>query len=120
MDNQAIIRRALKSLFEAYRGLDSEFVKYFSRDYVQWANGKITNFDQLIAHFDKLGETRPNRKIAFIDMVSEGDIVFDQHVVTATLSDEDVIQVDVFAKWTVKNGLITRCEELTRQREGSV
>lgn len=117
MDNKEILRRTLKSLFESYRGRDSEFVKYFSPNYMQWANGKNSNFNDLIEHFDKLGETRPNRKIDFIDIVSEGDIVFDQHVVTIIVSETEILEVDVFAKWTIKNGLIVGCEELTRQRD---
>lgn len=117
MENKEILRRALTSLFEDYRGRDSEFMNYFSPDYHQWANGQDTDLSGLIEHFDKLQEIRPDRKIEFIDIVSDGDIVFDQHVVTATLSETKKIQVDVFAKWIIRNGLIVRCEELTRHRD---
>ena len=119
MDNKEVIRTALTSLFEDYRGKDSAFIKYFAPDFILWANGKTSDLEAFFAHFERLQLSIPNRTIDFVDLVSEGDIVFDQHVVTAIRSPDDKDFVDVFAKWTVVNGLITRGEELTRRREAS-
>jgi len=117
MTNKEILTRALKSLFENYKGTDSEFISLFSKDFIMWANGKLSNFDELVAHFDELQKTVPNRKIEFIDIVSEGDCVFDEHTVTITLESGGIKIVDVLAKWTIKDGQITRCSELTRPRD---
>jgi predicted SnoaL-like aldol condensation-catalyzing enzyme len=119
MDNKEIIRRALKSLFEDYRGSHSEFIKYFSSDFRLWMNGKTMGLTDFLAHFEKLQESLPDRRIDFVDLVAGGNTVFDQHVVTAIRSPDDREFVDVFAKWTVVDGLITGCEELTRHREAS-
>lgn len=119
MDNKAILRRALKSLFEEYRGSDSEFMKLFSTDFTLWVNGETSDYEAFLAHFEELSETAPDRRIDFVDMVAEGDLVFDQHVVTVIRSPDDQTIVDVFAKWTIADGLIIRCEELTRHRDAS-
>lgn len=119
IDNVETLKRALKSLFEDYRGTDSDFMRYFSPDYVQWANGRTSNLADLIAHFDGMQGTRPNRTIRFVDVVAAGELVFDQHVVTASIPDGDDLVVDVFAKWTIVGGRIVRCDELTRHRDAS-
>lgn len=118
-DKKAVVRRALKSLFEDYRGADSEFASLFSPDYQQWANGEAMSYSELLAHFAKLQTTAPNRRIDFVDMACEGDIVFDHHLVTIIHSPDDREHVDVFAKWTVRKGRITHCEELTMCRNMS-
>lgn len=118
-DNAETLKRALRSLFEEYRGTNSDFMRHFSLNFVQWANGRTSNLTDLISHFDKMEETRPNRTIRFIDVVAAGDVVFDQHVVTATVPEGDDLVVDVFAKWTFKDGQIMRCDELTRHRESA-
>lgn len=115
--NKDVLVRALKSLFEDYRGAESEFVGLFSPDFHLWANGVTRDLNGLIAHFDELEKTAPVRTIDFIKVVAEADTVFTQHVVTVALTEDTSKVVDVFARWTLINGQITDCQELTRQRE---
>jgi predicted SnoaL-like aldol condensation-catalyzing enzyme len=119
MNNKDILVRALKSLLEDYKGRNSEFMNLIAESFHMWVNGVTRDLPGLIEHFEELELTVPSRKIEFVDIVAEGDIVFSQHVVTAALGDNHFRVVDVFAKWTFKNGRITECQELTRARNDS-
>ncbi|GFM69752.1 nuclear transport factor 2 family protein [Pseudomonas capsici] len=115
MKSESTVRDGLLFLFENYKDDRSEFLRHFSTEFTMWKDGVTTNLDDLIAHFANLQASAPNRSIHFVDMVASETLVFEQHTVTVRRA-ESIEQVDVFAKWTVRNGRITACEELTRRR----
>lgn len=115
MNSESTVREGLQFLFENYRDDRSEFLKHFSPEFTMWKDGVTTNLDDLVAHFAKLQTTAPDRFIHFVDLVANETLVFEQHTVTVRRA-EGIEQVDVFAKWTVREGRITACEELTRRR----
>lgn len=65
MNNKEIVQRALKSLFEDYRGPASEFMQYFAPTFTMWANGNESDLAAFLAHFARLEVTVPDRTVEF-------------------------------------------------------
>lgn len=106
MNNKEIVQRALKSLFEDYRGPASEFMLYFAPTFTMWANGNESDLAALLAHFARLEVTVPDRTVEFLDVLSEGDVVFTRHIVTILHASGQKEYVDVFARFKIASAAL--------------
>ena len=119
MENKEVIKAAFRAAFDSDTVREEAVTRYFSRDYIQHVDGKTIGYVQFIEHLRAQRETIASFHIEFLAMASEGDIVFTNHKVRAVKKDGNEIEAKVIAQFTVCNGQIIACDELTRMVAGS-
>lgn len=119
MDNKEIIRSAFRDIFGSDKVDEAKVALYFSPEYIQHVDGKTINYAQFIKHLHEQRKTLASIKVTFLTIASEGDIVFSNHLITATKHDGAELQGKVIAQFTVKDGKIVGCDELTLMLTGS-
>lgn len=112
-DNANILKEAFHNIIEADVVDDNQIARYFSKDYVQHVDGKTINYDQFVSHMHTQRKTLMSIKVTFLNVVSKGDIVFTNHIITAHTKDGRVLQGKVIGEFTIKDGQIIACDELT-------
>lgn len=111
-DNKQIIYKFLKSIFENYKGDKSEFIQLLSKDFVLWDSGKTKNYNEFLEHFAEIHRKIKQHKVDFINIVEDSNIVFTHHIVTVIRDESDITKVEVFAEWTVADGLVQKVSEV--------
>lgn len=86
----------------------------FSRDYCQMVDGNTLNFEQFLQHMALLKQITRSMTLEILAMVAEGDAVLTHHLVNVEKHDGSQSQIRVLAHFTVRNGKIQSCVELTR------
>ncbi len=117
--NILLVQNFLHAMFER-ESFDPKMVeKYLDRDYKQWVNEQPPlDFEGFKRHLLAQKKIAPTVKITFLDMVVQGDKVAEIHHITAIKKNLEIIEGKVIAFWTIKNGKIARCEELTKITKG--
>ncbi|NHB94679.1 nuclear transport factor 2 family protein [Photorhabdus cinerea] len=92
---------------------------YFEKEYEQFVNGEHLDFMGFVQHIDVLKKHVSRLDLSIINIVSEENIVFSHHIINATKHDGGESKFEVFAKFTLSNDKIIRCEEVTRMISGS-
>lgn len=109
--NKQVVYKMLKSIFEDYATDGRAYENLIAKNYIQWADGQTSNYNELLSHFERLHKSQ-TQTVNFITLIEEGDIVFSRHVVTVYKENEPERNIEVFAEWTVINGLIEKCREV--------
>lgn len=113
MEKKELIRTVFHLLFEN-ESFDRETIaNYFSKDYVQSVNGDTFGFNDFVNHICKVRETLSSCNIAFKTLVTEGNIVFSNHLVDAVMRNGKMVRQQVLAEFEISKGKIIRCDELT-------
>lgn len=93
--------------------------RYISRDYVQTVDGVTLDYAGFVEHMGKQKQVLASLTVDFLAMAEEGETVFSNHIVSATKKDGSQVRVKVIAQFVVRNGLLSRCDELTRLLSGN-
>lgn len=120
MDNKELVKTVFNLLFESKKMNTEEISAYFSRDYVQIVGKEFLNFEDFICHVRKVREKLSSCHITFQTLISEGNIVFSNHMVDAILRNGTLLRQHILAEFEVQDGKIIRCDELACQLDGDV
>lgn len=97
---------------------EKTYAKYFSKDYIQYVDGKILDYDHFVRHMKTLAATIKSAQVTFKHIITEGDKVATIHRVNAIKHDGSQIEVQVNALFQIKNNKIILCDELTYLIQG--
>lgn len=112
------IKAAFVNLIENKNADEETCAKYFSKEYIQYVDGKILNYDHFVAHMKALMATIKSAKVTFKHIIAEGDKVTTIHRVNAVKHNGSQIEVQVNALFQIKDNKIILCDELTYLIQG--
>ena len=118
MSHKQFVQCALKDVLNSQTVSLDTVTKYFSKEYLQIVDGKAINFDEFVEHLKVLKEATHTITITIKSIAENDNCVHTQHLAKAIKKDGSVSLFEVFAKFQLENGLIVRCEELTRMLDG--
>ena len=116
--NKQIIRSVFTNILESPVMDEVLISKYFSTDYIQYVDGKTINFEDFVKHIQVLKAKIRQISISIKSIVAEGDIVFTNHEVTATMQDGRNGKMKVIAEFRLRDNKVYYCDELTHMVEG--
>ena len=117
-DNKTIIRNIFKEIFEAKVYDENAIQKYIDPAYKQEVDGKVLFFEEFCKHVQVQKESIASFRFDFQTMISEGDIVFSNHIVHGTTIEGRSGEIRVIAEFHLKKGKLIHCNELTHMISG--
>lgn len=91
----------------------------FAPDYQQYVDGKQLDFADFVTHMATLKKLTRSMEVTLLAIASQQDEVLTHHRVAIRKRDGNDSEVEVFAHFTLQDGMIIRCEELTRLLQGA-
>lgn len=116
-NNKELVKKAIIYAIEN-RDPNLDYSKYISKDYVQHVDGKTFNFAQYVQHMEHIKNILKSMSVFFQDIIAEGNKVVTVHIVKGTKEDGTEMAAKVIALFTVKDGKIVSCDELTHMIKG--
>lgn len=116
--SRQFIKEVFANTIENMDATQETYAKYFSKDYVQYVDGKTLNYNGFIAHMAAQKAALQSAEVTFKHMVAEGDKVATVHIVKAVKKDGRAVQAQVNALFQLKDNRVILCDELTRLIEG--
>lgn len=107
------IKEVFKNTLENKASTEETFEKYFSKDYVQYVDGKTLRYDDFISHVKWQKKVIESFKVSFKYIIAEEDTVSTIHIVDAVKKDGSFVQAQVNAVFKIKDKKIILCDELT-------
>lgn len=98
---------------------EDTIARYFDRSYRQCVDGKELGYDQFVSHIALVKQRTQQLYFDYKTVIQEGNIVFTNHIVTATKSNGETIQTHLIAEFHLENDKIVYCSELSRLINGS-
>lgn len=96
-----------------------QVAELFSRDYRQNVDGNLMNYEQFMQHMALLKQITRSMTVDILAIAAEGMAVLTHHVVNVEKRDGSRSKISVLAHFTVSDGRIQSCDELTRLLTGS-
>lgn len=118
MDNQTITLNALQMLLTNPEFDPAKIEQYFAPSYRQTVNGLELGYAEFVAHVAKLKEDTKNRRVTVLACAADEEHVFTHHQVSADKANGNSVKFEIFAHFTLFEGKIVRCQELTRMIQG--
>lgn len=112
------IKEVFINLIENRDADEETYARYFSKDYIQYVDGKILDYDHFVRHMKALADTIKSAQVTFKHIIAEGDKVATIHRVNAVKHDDSQIEVQVNALFQIKDNRIILCDELTYLIQG--
>ncbi|ANR81080.1 hypothetical protein BBB57_12065 [Kosakonia sacchari] len=119
MDITQRIALALQSVVCHPDHNEAKIREFFSPDYQQVVDGQLLDFTGFVEHMAKLKHLTHAIDVTVVAIAGQNNDVLTHHLVAVSKKDGTQAHIDVFAHFTLENGLITRCEELTRLVQGT-
>lgn len=119
MDITQRITLALRSVVCHPDHNEAKIREFFSPDYQQVVDGQLIDFTGFVEHMAKLKHLTHAIDVTVVAIAGKNNDVLTHHLVAVSKKDGSQAHIDVFAHFTLVNGLITRCEELTRLVQGT-
>lgn len=123
MSKQNIMKHIIQEVFSSILEnpvFDLSLIeKYFSKDYIQLVDHHQLNYEEFILHIKKLKEKVAEQKIDILNYAENENIIFTHHIAKSILKDGTVVRHKVLAEFTIQNGKIIGCDELTLLLEGN-
>ncbi|AUG52658.1 hypothetical protein CSC3H3_07970 [Thalassospira marina] len=91
---------------------------FFTRDYIQIVDGETLDLDGFLQHAATLRNALIRAEVSFEKIIAQDDTIADIHIVRAEKKNGDHIRVKVIAFYTLRDGRISRIEELTHLLDG--
>lgn len=113
------VMAALREIVQAKECDEQRIAHYFSKDYIQNVDGNTLDYSQFIAHMKVLKTVLNDVGLKFLGVAGEDNLVFTHHHVLANKHDGSKIHAQVLAHFTLQDGKIIRCDELTHSIQGS-
>ncbi|MEH6307265.1 nuclear transport factor 2 family protein [Olivibacter sp. CPCC 100613] len=112
------IKSMFKEIFENTAFNEAAIQKYFDQEYIQEVDGKKLNYAQFCKHVSLQKETIRTLSFDFQTIITEGNILFSNHVVCGTTKDGRSGKFRVIAEFHFKDQKIIYCNELTHMISG--
>jgi hypothetical protein len=96
----------------------TDYTKYISTDYVEQIDGETFNFQQWLHHMNGIRGMMKSYQLSFNEIVAEGDQIAASYDVHAVKKDGTTLDIRIIAIFTVKNGKMVACDELTHMMSG--
>ena len=109
-----LVQQSFKEVIEDMEYGEAAIERYFSKDYLQYVDGKELNFKGFCQHLKVLKETLAAARIEFKTIVQENEIVFTTHLVHLSTREGRMAIIHVIAEFRLYNNKIIYCNELTR------
>jgi hypothetical protein len=119
MDITQRIALALQSVVCHPEHNEAKIREFFSPDYQQVVDGQLLDFRGFVEHMAKLKHLTHAINLTVVAIAGQNNDVLTHHLVAVSKKDGSQAHIDVFAHFTLENGLITSCEELTRLVNGT-
>ena len=116
--NKSLIERSFQDVFASDAFDEGVIARYFSPGYVQKTDGRALDFPAFVAHIRELKRTLKNINITFERLVAEGANVVSIHRAEAEKIAGGKVSIRVFALFTIDDGKIGLCDELTHLEQG--
>ncbi|OSQ38883.1 nuclear transport factor 2 family protein [Thalassospira mesophila] len=117
-DAKQLLHRLFAALADPATSLE-ELAGFFTSDYVQIVDGETLNLAGFLDHAATLRCTLDAVDVDFENIVASDNTIADIHIVTAHKKDGSQITIKVIAFYTLRDGKISRIEELTHLISGS-
>lgn len=98
---------------------EAKIREFFSPDYQQVVDGQALDFAGFVDHMAKLKHLTHAINLTVVAIARQNNEVLTHHLVAVSKKDGSQAHIEVFAHFTLENGLITYCEELTRLVQGT-
>ena len=112
-DNKQFIKDAFKNVLENSNVTEEICSKYFSKNYIQYTNGKKLTFPEFVQHALQLHSMLSQVKITLKYIISEDDKVSTVHIFEGVKQDKTHIKTQVNSIYQIKNNKIILCDKLT-------
>lgn len=119
-NNLQLVKTFLQAVLENENFKPDVVKNYISEDYIQLVdNNPPMNSQAFIEHMVAQKKIIPKVNVTFLEIIAEGDKVAEIHLVKAKKKNNEIVEGKVIAFWTIKNGKITKCEELVKITKGN-
>lgn len=118
IENKQFVKKVFANAIENLHANEEMYAKYFSKNYIQYTDGKTLNYSDFVAHLKAKKAAIKSEHVTFKYMVAEGDKVATIHEYDAIKKDGGRIKVEFHAMFQIKDNKIILCHELTRLIEG--
>ena len=119
MDYKEMVKKGFALLSRNGGISDAEIATYFHPDYRQYVDGVELYYAGFVAHMKAQQKVVAEMNVSFKNIVQEGNTVFTNHVVDILKKDGGRVKIHLLAEFTIKDGKIIRCDELTRLVSGN-
>lgn len=113
------IEQALQQIVCQPEHDEALIAEYFSPHYQQWVDGKSLDFDGFVQHMAAVKAATSSVCIEIQAIAENGNEVLTHHRVSVVKPDASEAVIDVFARFTLCEGMIVRCQELTYPLSGA-
>lgn len=118
MDNKIFITEGFRKIFGTAEFDEAFLRQMFDTSYIQHVDGKTMGLEEFIQHMKLLKERTQSIHVDFRSVITEGEIVFSNHVVEALMKDGSSSVIQVIAEFRINNGKVYYCDELTHLISG--
>src|SRR5579862_8411692 len=94
-ETKKFIRETFMSVLENMNATEEIYSKYFSKDYIQYVNGKTLNYNDFVAHMKTLKAVMKSIKVSFKHIIVEDDKVVTIHLIDGIKKDGGIIEAQV-------------------------
>jgi ketosteroid isomerase-like protein len=115
---RGFLQRVFACLFDAETPA-AALSEFFAPDNQQEANGARLDFDEFIDHAQTIKSTIENASVEFEEIVVQGNLIADIHIVEARKKDGTAVRFQVIAFYRLRDGKITNVRELTHMMQGA-
>ncbi len=116
---RSFVHDVLRTVIEDMQVEDQTYETYFSKDYIQYVDGKTLNYTEFVNHMKAQKTILASASVSFRYIIVEGDTVATLHFVDALKRDGTSLRVQVNAVFKIKDHQFILCDELTRLVQGS-
>ncbi|WP_346827163.1 nuclear transport factor 2 family protein [Serratia inhibens] len=114
----AVVLDALQRVVACSQHQPTLIAELFSEDYRQQVDGKALDYAQFMQHMALLKQLTRSMALDIIAVAGQGEAVLTHHQVRVEKRDGGRSLVKVLAHFTVRDGKICACDELTQLLEG--
>ena len=121
-DDTVSNKQVVESMFQVFANTKStpaDFSKYMSPAYSQTADGHTLNYQGFLTHVQGLHNAMKSIHFTFDAIIAEGNMVATHHIANGIEKNGQYVKTEFFAFFTLKNGRIIRCQEVSRLLQGS-
>jgi predicted SnoaL-like aldol condensation-catalyzing enzyme len=119
MNNKELIKEGFEIFFNTPNFDETYLRTKFDVSYRQSVDGTEMTLEEFIEHAKLLKSRTHSINIQFKSIISEGEIVFSNHIIHAIMNDGSETTIQVIAEFRIKNGKMYYCDELTRLIQGN-
>ncbi|CAI2479428.1 SnoaL-like domain [Serratia proteamaculans] len=114
----ALVLEALRRVVAAPQHQPVLIAEFFSEDYHQQVDGNTLDYAHFMQHMALLKQLTRSMTLEIVAVAGQGDSVLTHHRVRVEKRDGGRSLVKVLAHFTVRDGKICACDELTQLLEG--